>query len=411
MPSLTWRSILLNSLIGLLTVFVIASFSPSAAAEQEVDDWQKAISSAIENELKDSGAPSLQVAIGKKGRIIFKSSYGLADIENNVSATNNSKYRTGSVSKWFTSAAVKVLIETGAIDPELPIQIYCPQFPEKQWPITTNNLLTHRSGIRHYIDYDEVLENTKNVEKHKSISRNRDRDLLSSFTRYIDVISPLANFKNDPLLFEPNTNWSYSSLGYRVLACVLEGAAKMNYSEVMDELIFKKASMTDTTKDDAWDIISGRTTGYQLTREKILRRADLRDTSENLPAGGHLSTANDLALFALALNTGKLSPSGNGFEGKAWGDAGKGTIGNKSSWRNAIPSQEYYGEGEMFFPDKLRFWVGHTGRIAGGSAIVVLQPESNVAIAVMTNAKGWNGYISFMDKLKIILEEADHFLQ
>ncbi|MFT7525022.1 MAG: serine beta-lactamase-like protein LACTB [Arenicella sp.] len=132
----------------------------------------------------------------------------------------------------------------------------------------------------------------------------------------------------------------------------------------------------------------------------------MRDTSENLPAGGHLSTARDLVLFALTLNSGGFSStnsrSKNTFDN---------TVGIEPSWRNAIPSAEFYGSGEMFFPDQSRLWVGHTGRIAGGSAIVVLQPESDVAIAVLTNAKGWNGYISLIDQLKLILEESSDLLK
>lgn len=132
----------------------------------------------------------------------------------------------------------------------------------------------------------------------------------------------------------------------------------------------------------------------------------MRDTSENLPAGGHLSTAKDLVLFALTLNSGGFSSTNSRSKNRF-----DNTVGIESSWRNAIPSEEFYGSGEMFFPDKSRLWVGHTGRIAGGSAIVVLQPESDVAIAVLTNAKGWNGYISLIDQLKLILEESSELLK
>lgn len=396
---------ILNRIHATLAIAIIC-FSNNSISKEEPNDWAGEINKVIANELLNSGTPSLQVAIGKNGRIVFQATQGMSDIENRTPATNSSKYRVGSVSKWFTSTAAAVLVEKGIIDVDVPIQTYCPQFPKKRWAITTKNLLTHTSGIRHYIDYEDKLKNTKNVQERESISRKRDSELLSSFTRYEDVITPLEGFKNDPLLFEPNTSWNYSSYGYRVLACVLEGASKMSYSKIMDELIFKKSNMTSTVKDDAWKIISDRTSGYRLNRKKSLRRADMRDTSENLPAGGHLSTATDLVLFALTMNSGKLSFSKNGLKNHARKTAKKNTIGQESSWRNAIPSKKYYGVGEMFFPDKSRLWVGHTGRIAGGSAIVVLQPKSDLTIAVTTNAKGWNGYISFIDKIKLILEES-----
>lgn len=373
-------------------------------AKENPSDWKEKISIAIDNEILKSGTPSLQIAIANRGRVVFQVTKGIADIENNVLATDKSKYRVGSVSKWFTSTAAKTLIEKGVLDADIPIQKYCPQYPKKQWDVTTNDLLTHKSGIRHYIDYEDKLKRVENAQDRDKIIRNRDRDQLSSYTRYIDVITPLESFAGDPLIFKPNTDWAYSSLGYRVLACVLEGAAKTSYSDLMNDLVFNRANMMDTTKDDAWEIIPNRTTGYRLDRQKNLRRADMRDISENLPAGGHLSTATDLVLFASNLNS-------NAFLSPKLSTTKSNTIGVESSWRNAIPSKEFYGSGEMFFPDKSRFWVGHTGRIAGGSAIVMLQPNSDVAIAVLTNAKGWNGYISLINQLKLILEESSDLLK
>jgi len=395
-----------NSLVLITVIIATATFSGYSKAKQKPVDWETRINSAIDDELLNSGTPSLQIAISKKGRVIFQATKGTADIENNVLATDKSKYRIGSVSKWFTSSVAKALVEKGVLDVNIPIQKYCPQFPKKQWDITTNDLLAHKSGIRHYIDYEDKLKNVESPQERDEILRNRDRDQLSSYKRYIDVIAPLESFKNDPLIFEPNTDWAYSSLGYRVLACVLEGAAKKKYSDLMAELVFDRAGMINTVKDDAWEIISDRTTGYRLDRKKNIRRADMRDTSENLPAGGHLSTATDLVLFASHVNpqvflSAKLMPKNQTHN----------TIGVESSWRNAIPSKELYGSGEMFFPDKSHLWIGHTGRIAGGSAIVILQPKNDLSIAVLTNAKGWNGYISFIDKLKLILEESSDLLK
>lgn len=393
-----------NSLVLLISVVMSVTFSSYSIAKKNPADWKEKISTAIDNEILKSGTPSLQIAIANKGRVVFRATKGMADIENNVLATDKSKYRVGSVSKWFTSTAAKILIEKGVLDADVPIQKYCPQYPKKQWDVTTNDLLTHKSGIRHYIDYEDKLKNVEGAQERDRIIKNRDRDQLSSYTRYIDVITPLESFAGDPLLFEPNTDWTYSSLGYRVLACVLEGAAKTSYSDLMNDLVFNSASMTDTANDDAWKIISNRTTGYRLDRQKNLRRADMRDTSENLAAGGHLSTATDLVLFASNLNS-------NAFLSPKLSSANSNTIGVESSWRNAIPSEEFYGSGEMFFPDKSRLWVGHTGRIAGGSAIVILQPDSGVSIAVLTNAKGWNGYISLMNQLKLILYESTDLLK
>ncbi len=47
-------------------------------------------------------------------------------------------------------------------------------------------------------------------------------------TRYTDVIAPLNRFRNDTLLFEPGTQFRYTSHGYRLVGCILRGAAPLS---------------------------------------------------------------------------------------------------------------------------------------------------------------------------------------
>src|SRR4029077_16133386 len=71
------------------------------------------------------------------------------DLEQNVPVTPQSMFRTASVGKWFTATAALRLVEQGKLDLDAPIQQYCPQFPVKDWPITSREILSHMSGIRH----------------------------------------------------------------------------------------------------------------------------------------------------------------------------------------------------------------------------------------------------------------------
>ncbi|MBQ6101392.1 MAG: serine hydrolase, partial [Bacteroidales bacterium] len=56
------------------------------------------------------------VAVAKKGEIIYTKSVGFVDVENNVKATEKSKYRIGSVSKSFTAVLVLKAVEEKKID-------------------------------------------------------------------------------------------------------------------------------------------------------------------------------------------------------------------------------------------------------------------------------------------------------
>lgn len=367
--------------------------------------WEKDISNIAIEELQNSGTPSLQIAIGYKDSIIFSKAYGIADLENNIPATPETKYRTASISKMWTATVAMMLVNQDKLNLDAPIQEFCPHFPEKTKEITTRQLLTHTAGIRSYIDIDEELQNAVNAEDRSNVTERYRTELIGTYSRYTEIKNALDNFKEDPLLFEPGTDWSYSSQGYRIVGCVLEGVSDMTYQQLTNELIFKPMGTENTVEDDAWAIIRNRASGYRIEREKPIRRADLRDVSENLPAGGHLSTASDLILFGQGYLNGKFfhSEINELMTSSFFKDVNN--VEEKQNWRYSIPSKEHYGYGVMIFPSEDTKRFGSTGRQAGGSSILVMIPEKQLTIAVLTNAKGWNGYISFTKAVEEIITE------
>src|SRR6185437_8668424 len=239
-----------------------------------------------------------------KDRRIWTAGFGKADLEQEVPVTPQSLFRTASVAKWFTATAAMRLVEQGKLDLDAPVQRYCPQFPSKPWPITSRELLSHLAGIRH--NYGSNGEKQDTEADRKALDELVQRERSTQFTRYTDVVAPLDTFKNDPLLYKPGTAARYSSLGYRLLGCVLQGAAQSPYRELMRTLVFAPSGMTSTREDDSLAIIPHRVAGYSRGADGALLRAEFRDVSENLPAGGYLSTPEDLVRFALAFREGKL---------------------------------------------------------------------------------------------------------
>jgi len=391
--------------LALYSIFLCISLNLQAqiSNNNEESAWEKDISQVAIQELQSSGAPSLQIAIGYKDSIIFEKAYGNAALENNILATTETKYRTASISKLFTATVSLMLVQQGKLNLDSPIQEYCSSFPDKSKEITTRQLLTHTAGIRSYIDINEELQNAGNAKDSSNIIERHRIELIGTYSRYTDIKDALDNFKEDPLLFEPGTDWSYSSQGYRIVGCVLEGVSGMTYQQLTKELIFKPLGMENTVEDDAWAIIQHRASGYRIEREKPIRRADMRDVSENLPAGGHLSTASDLILFGQGYLNGKFLPSETTELMTSSFFKDVNNVEEKPKWRYAIPSKENYGYGVMIFPSEDTKRFGSTGRQAGGSSILVMIPEKQLTIAVLTNAKGWNGYISFTEAVEEII--------
>ncbi|MEO8018069.1 MAG: serine hydrolase domain-containing protein [Pseudomonadota bacterium] len=339
------------------------------------------ISEAATAALTANHLPGLSVAISKGGQI-WTAGFGKADLEQDVPVTAKSMFRTASVAKWFTATAAMRLVEEGKLDLDAPIQQYCAEFPEKPWPVTARQLLTHTAGVRH--NYGDNGERRDTEAERQALELLIQREKAAQFTRYTDVIKPLNTFRNDPLVFQPGTRVLYSSLGYRVLGCVLEGAAKAPYRKLMRELVFSPAGMQAITEDDALALVPHRVSGYSKAPDDTIARAAFRDVSENLPAGGWLSTTEDLVRFVSAFQSGKLVKLTT-----------RDQMLERPKLLDGTPAPNpfgdpkyYYGMGIMVGPiDGQTAWF-HTGGQSGASALLYWFPDSNIAVALLTNRDG-----------------------
>src|SRR5215213_8312796 len=94
--------------------------------------------------------PGLQIAISVDTSVIWQSAYGLADIENSIPVSVNTRFRSASIGKPMTAALALQLRDAGDLQLNDEIQKYIPDFPVKKWPILVRHLLTQQSGIRGY---------------------------------------------------------------------------------------------------------------------------------------------------------------------------------------------------------------------------------------------------------------------
>ena len=165
-------------------------------------------------------------------KTVWAQGFGKADLENPAPATPETLFRLASVSKPLTATAILQLVERGKLDLDAEVQTYCPAFPKKQWPITSRQLLGHLGGIRHY-------------------NPDGKGDVPDDSARHFATMEEsLTLFANDPLVSQPGTAFHYSTYGYTLLGCVLEGAAHEKYLDYMRANIFVPAGMAATQADD-----------------------------------------------------------------------------------------------------------------------------------------------------------------
>lgn len=268
-----------------LVLLMFASIPAAAqtAARLPADKIEK-IEKAISAEMSRQNIPGLSVAIVTDRNLRWSNGYGLADLENYIPAKSATVYRLGSISKTITAIAVMQLAERGKLDLDAPIQKYCTAFPQKQWPITARLLLGHLAGVRHY---------------------KSDAEFLST-RHYNSIVEGMDMFKDDPLLHEPGTKYLYTTHGYSILGCAVEGASGMKFADYVLANIFKPAGMDTMRVDDVFEIIPNRAQGYFKNQSGQIRNSTLADTSYKIPGGGFCSTVIDLARFAIAVQTGAL---------------------------------------------------------------------------------------------------------
>ena len=222
------------------------------------------------------------VAVYHGGHAVWIEGAGYADLESRLAVDpDRTRFRIYSVAKPMTAVAAARLAEAGSLEPEAPVQRYVPSFPEKSAPVTTMQIATHTAGIRHYANEDEAY----------------------STRRCETVEEALGQFADDPLLYEPGSSESYSSWGFVLLSAVVEGVAGVPFLSAMDSLVFTPAGMDDVALDG--EAAAFRARPYEEVGGPV-RDARHVDNSCKWGAGGFVATAEDVGRFGAAMLDGSI---------------------------------------------------------------------------------------------------------
>jgi serine beta-lactamase-like protein LACTB, mitochondrial len=292
-------------------------------------------------------APGLSLTVAAGGKIVWSVSCGCADVKSRRPVTARTRFRIGSVSKTLTATVLADYAESGRVDLDAAVDRYV-DFPSHGGAITLRRLAGHLAGIRHYESQAEAV--------------NR--------RHFASVTATLALFAGNPLVAEPGSRFSYSSYGYDVIGAALERVSGRDFPSLVREAVLAPAHMRETTLATAPR--AARATFYELKDSGGVRVAPPIDLSDRLPAGGFLSTAEDLARFGIALTDGTL--------------VGKETAAMMfRSQRTTAGEETGYGLGFEVHPSPFGLFVGHTGAVAGGTAALAIHVKTGTVLALTTN--------------------------
>jgi len=303
--------------------------------ERELDALVKAYT--------DQGKFSGVVLVARGEEILLRKAYGSANFEYAVANTPETVFRIGSMTKPFTALAIMQLVEAEKLSINDPVSKFLPDFSNGK-QIALHHLLSNTSGIPDYIIMPE----------YQKISKN-----------HLTTQDLIALFRDQPLQFEPGSQFSYSNSNWVLLGAILEQATGLTYGEVIRERIFQPLGMAHSGYEWEQPIIKNRAVGYVDTGAGMLN-AELIDESTMHGAGGLYSTVDDLHIWERALHDGTL-------------------VRHQTLKQMSVPIFKEYGFGWELYSLHNRRIVAHSGGLPGYVSNFVRFVDDDVAIIILSN--------------------------
>jgi D-alanyl-D-alanine carboxypeptidase len=202
------------------------------------------------------------ILVSQNGQTKYSKTFGYSDIDKKEPLKLNSQFVIGSISKQFTAVLVLREFDKGNIDLFTPIKKYLPELTQS-WAdtVTIHHLLTHMHGITQL---------------------------------------------DKPTTFKVGTQYSYSQIGYDLLAKIIERTSGKSFAELSKNL-FEECGMKNTFHPDIKEY-NNLVKGYTESENGKIEFET--ETFQNyVAAGSFISTVEDLNIWNSLFYSGKLLKS------------------------------------------------------------------------------------------------------
>lgn len=230
------------------------------------------------------------VLVAGKDNIIYQNAIGFSNISIQQKNSVQTRFQLASLSKVFTAIAIMQLAEKESIRLDDPLIKYFPNFPYVD--ITIRQILSHTSGLPDFIE----------IYREKSSHPLNNSDIIPALVRFGALSSA------------PGENFHYSSIGYALLANLVEKISGQSFPEYIQEKICKPAGMLHSyvlspyiIHPDSLRAVNYRSHGADpLTSDDSIRTVLESPWQTIVGPGLMVSSAVDLLLFSEALFANKI---------------------------------------------------------------------------------------------------------
>jgi CubicO group peptidase (beta-lactamase class C family) len=219
------------------------------------------------------------VLVSENNSVVFHQSIGLANREFKVANGLDTKFLIASMSKQFTAAAIYLLASQGKLQLDDPISKYLPtssvlQSAQTSWKkIKIRDLLNHQAGL------------LKDVQSSDEFSLS-DRHQLWETVHHI--------LGDTRLLSKKYGSYSYSNVGYILLARTIEIVSNFKFEDFLSYYIFKPLNMDNTGVFHRSKVIEHLAEGYVYDENSKLSKHCCTDASNYTGSHNLYSTTGDL---------------------------------------------------------------------------------------------------------------------
>ena len=189
---------------------------------------QAALSQAetiLQSEIRNRRITAAALLVARDQTIVHSKGYGhLIPNADSPPVQPDSVFLLASITKPVTACALMLLVDQGQVSLGDPVSLYLPEFQGgERDKVRVRYLLSHTSGMP-----DMLPENAELRRAHAP---------LSEFVRHA---------AQTPLLYSPNTNFSYQSKGILLASEIVERVTGKRLRDFEEEEIFQALGMKDT---------------------------------------------------------------------------------------------------------------------------------------------------------------------
>lgn len=358
--------------LTIFTVWVALAVRASSAQQPPPAPVDLArLEAAIDQARQEWGVPGLSVAIVKDGQVVLAKGYGVRELGKPELVDADTLFAIASNTKAFTAAALAMLEEEQKLAWRDRVQQYLPWLqlydPYVSADLRLDDLLCHRTGLKTFSG-DLLWWGTAYTPE--------------QMLRRMRYLQPIGPFR---------AQYGYSNLMYVAAGEVIAAASGLPWDRFVSERILKPVGMARTLTsvrglDDAGNFASP----HKTTAEAVTPMG-WTNWDNMAAAGGLISSANDMARWLrVQLNRGRLDDAGRLFSEassrRMWSP--QTIVPLSDEFRQRYPGTHFrtYGLGWMLSDYRGRLCAAHGGGYDGMVSYVLLVPDEQLGIVVLTNS-------------------------